>query len=191
MSTEQERAKLLPCPFCGGSVSFHQDDEECRDGCHYIECKTCGTFDLSTAADPTNTVEDLGELRARIAPLWNRRAALQSQEYTAAIGGAGQAYLDRFKNAHALPAEFRWSELWAVMCVAANKGRTDATQSQDRETCSWPYDESDGAHQTSCGNMHIIIDGTPQDNGMKYCCYCGGRITPASDDSHHIEGDGK
>ena len=76
---EQDRA-LLPCPFCDGSVSFHQDDEECRNGCHYIECKTCGTFDLSTAADPTNTVEELGELRARIAPLWNRRAALQSQD---------------------------------------------------------------------------------------------------------------
>lgn len=80
MNTEQERAELLPCPFCGGSVSFHQDDEECRDGCHYIECKTCGMFDLSTTADPNNQIESLSDLRDRIAPLWNRRAALQSQD---------------------------------------------------------------------------------------------------------------
>lgn len=98
-----------------------------------------------------------------------RAEALQSQEYTAAIGGAGQAYLDRFKNAHALPAEFRWSELWAVMCVAANKGRTDATQSQDREdalieamleACSeWSqYVEVDSAPRTLREHVQLAID---------------------------------
>lgn len=145
--------------------------------------------------DPAMLFFDLKEARLYCNPdeepevLVLAGSALQSQEYTSAIGGAGQAYLDRFKNAHALPAEFRWSELWAVMCVAANKGRTDATQSQDRETCSWSYDESDGAHQTSCGNMHIIIDGTPDDNGVQYCCYCGGRITPAIDHARRSEGE--
>lgn len=58
------------------------------------------------------------------------RAALQSQEYTSAIGKAGQAYMDSFKYAHPLPVQFRWSELWEVMYAAANEG---FPQSQDRE----------------------------------------------------------
>lgn len=107
---------------------------------------------------------------------WQARAALQSQEYTAAIGGAGQAYLDRFKNAHALPAEFRWSELWAVMCLAANTGSSKALQSQDREDafCVWHNDpETDSTWETGCGNLFILNDGTPAENRMRFCCYCG------------------
>lgn len=61
------------------------------------------------------------------------RAALQSQEYTAAIGGAGQAYIDSFKYAHPLPVQFRWSELWEAMYTAANEG---FLQSQEQ---SIPY----------------------------------------------------
>lgn len=79
-------------------------------------------------------------------------SALQSQEYTAAIGGAGQAYLDRFKNAHALPAEFRWNELWAVMCVAANKGRPDALQSQDKEDAAY-----ESGRRCGLGFAHSVV----------------------------------
>ena len=35
MSSEE----LKPCPFCGGDVSFHKD-EECP-GCHLIQCGQC------------------------------------------------------------------------------------------------------------------------------------------------------
>lgn len=30
--------------------------------------------------------------------------------------------------------------------------------------------------ETSCGNAFTINDGTPAQNDMKYCCYCGGEI---------------
>lgn len=65
--------ELKPCPFCGGDVSFHKD-EEC-DGCHFIQCGQCRAFfDFATGADPENESESVEELRARIAPAWNRRA---------------------------------------------------------------------------------------------------------------------
>ena len=65
--------ELLPCPFCGGEVGFHKD-EDCN-GCHYIWCHSCdGMFDLSTKADPENDTETLDELNERIAPIWNNRA---------------------------------------------------------------------------------------------------------------------
>jgi predicted RNase H-like HicB family nuclease len=40
-----------------------------------------------------------------------------------------------------------------------------------REACAW--EEDDDGFNTSCGNKHVLISGTPNDNNMKYCCYCG------------------
>ena len=64
---------LKPCPFCGGGVSFHQEEGEC-DGCHYIHCAGCGAMvDLSKNADHNNDCDTIAELRAVIVPFWNRR----------------------------------------------------------------------------------------------------------------------
>ena len=69
MSSEE----LKPCPFCGGDVSFHKD-EECP-GCHLIQCGQCRAFfDFATGADPGNDCASVGALRAAIAPMWNARA---------------------------------------------------------------------------------------------------------------------
>ena len=42
----------------------------------------------------------------------------------------------------------------------------------ENETCSWSQDE-DGNWTTGCGGMFIVTEGTPLENGMKFCCYCG------------------
>lgn len=65
--------ELLSCPFCGGDVSFHKD-EECP-GCHLIQCGQCRAFfDFATGADPGNDCASVDALRAAIAPMWNTRA---------------------------------------------------------------------------------------------------------------------
>jgi len=75
MSSEELKA----CPFCGGDVSFHKD-EECP-GCHLIECGQCRAFfDFATGADPGNECETVDALRAAIAPMWNTRAKPDTQE---------------------------------------------------------------------------------------------------------------
>lgn len=67
--------ELLSCPFCGGDVSFHKD-EECP-GCHLIQCGQCRAFfDFATGADPGNDCASVDALRAAIAPMWNARAQL-------------------------------------------------------------------------------------------------------------------
>ena len=38
--------------------------------------------------------------------------------------------------------------------------------------CTWECD-SDGNWETDCGEMFILNEGTPVDNSMKFCCYCG------------------
>ncbi|MBF3874257.1 hypothetical protein [Burkholderia pseudomallei] len=48
-------------------------------------------------------------------------------------------------------------------------------QSPER-TCSWtPADCRSDIWETSCGK-DVALDDTPQEYGMCYCCYCGGRL---------------
>jgi hypothetical protein len=41
--------------------------------------------------------------------------------------------------------------------------------------CAWTWSE-EGAWATSCGNLFVLNDGTPKENGMNYCCYCGKKL---------------
>jgi hypothetical protein len=40
------------------------------------------------------------------------------------------------------------------------------------EGCNWTEDE-DGNWWTECGEGFTFSDGTPIENRMRYCCYCG------------------
>jgi len=41
-------------------------------------------------------------------------------------------------------------------------------------TCLWSRaDDDTDVWETSCGHAFTIIDGTPGDNHMEFCCYCG------------------
>jgi hypothetical protein len=41
------------------------------------------------------------------------------------------------------------------------------------KTCEWKQDEN-GAWWTDCGNgFEFNNEGSPKDNKMKFCCYCG------------------
>lgn len=44
--------------------------------------------------------------------------------------------------------------------------------------CTWTED-SDGNWDTSCDNKYVIVEGTPTENGMKFCAYCGKRLEEA------------
>jgi len=43
--------------------------------------------------------------------------------------------------------------------------------------CKWTMDDSTFDYEefweTECGNEFCFIEGGPEDNGMKYCPYCG------------------
>lgn len=42
--------------------------------------------------------------------------------------------------------------------------------------CEWKYDDYEDCYDTKCGNSFVISEGTPSNNDMKYCCYCGKTI---------------
>jgi len=41
--------------------------------------------------------------------------------------------------------------------------------------CTWTQD-IDGNWETSCDEVYCIADGTPAENRMKFCTYCGAPI---------------
>lgn len=47
---------------------------------------------------------------------------------------------------------------------------------EETEECHWTYDETHEAWETSCGRMYHITTGTPKENGMDFCAYCGKRL---------------
>ena len=42
------------------------------------------------------------------------------------------------------------------------------------QPCNWW--EEDGAWTTGCANRFVLEAGTPEENSMRYCCYCGSVI---------------
>ena len=40
------------------------------------------------------------------------------------------------------------------------------------DKCEWTQNE-DGIWETACGNMFEVMEGTPHENQMNYCPYCG------------------
>lgn len=42
--------------------------------------------------------------------------------------------------------------------------------------CVWTYDPDGYSWGTACKNAFYIDDGTPEENSMKFCCFCGGEL---------------
>lgn len=43
------------------------------------------------------------------------------------------------------------------------------------DTCEWTENE-DGLWDSACGGMFEVLEGTPIENAMNYCSYCGKRL---------------
>ena len=56
--------------------------------------------------------------------------------------------------------------------------RAALAQQAEPETCTWHQDgDSDsGVYATSCRHYFNLEDGTPEDNKMQWCCYCGKKL---------------
>lgn len=52
--------------------------------------------------------------------------------------------------------------------MTADKSQTTA------DPCEWELVDSDfGTWESSCENVFVIHEGTPSENEMHFCCYCG------------------
>ena len=64
------------------------------------------------------------------------------------------------------------------------KGGIMSIQKGKKETCCWTEecDYSDYYWSTECGEDFTCLEGTPRENKMKYCPFCGKRIWEVSID---------
>ena len=55
---------------------------------------------------------------------------------------------------------------------AAMRALAAALRALEADACAWTADD-DGNWLTGCGGMFVLETGTPKDNEMAWCCYCG------------------
>lgn len=62
------------------------------------------------------------------------------------------------------------------LAESAYQAGRDATREETvkAKVCLW--NNADECWETTCGHSFEINDGTPAENDMKYCCYCGGKV---------------
>ena len=59
-----------------------------------------------------------------------------------------------------------------------------APQAERPPTCLWSRaDDDTDMWETTCGKAFTIIDGSPADNQMAFCCYCGRELESETGDS--------
>jgi len=95
---------------------------------------------------------------------------------------------DRFPDAQAEPkrqpvseatALIEWPESakWKNRAALEGIERSCVGEPKREPSCLWSRaDDDTDVWETKCGHAFTIIDGTPTDNQMAFCCYCGRRV---------------
>ncbi len=86
-------------------------------------------------------------------------------EPTQAMNNAGLSAVNQYGK------RLVW-ETYKAMLAAAPQA-----EPKREPTCLWSRaDDDTDVWETRCGHAFTIIDGTPTDNQMAFCCYCGRRV---------------
>ena len=75
-------------------------------------------------------------------------------------------------------AAWAWRDEKGKPTITALRAAPPQQAEPVEQTCTWQQDgDSDsGVYGTSCGRYFNIEDGTPEDNKMAWCCYCGKKL---------------
>lgn len=52
----------------------------------------------------------------------------------------------------------------------------DKLRAEESE-CIWKYDQECSIWDTACSQAFVIDAGSPAENGMHFCCFCGHKLT--------------
>jgi len=64
-------------------------------------------------------------------------------------------------------------------CLSGTCEKLEQLQAELEKTCKWtPVESYDGEYywETECGKSFFVDEGTPADNEMNFCAYCGGKL---------------
>ena len=110
-------------------------------------------------------------------PLWPITWEQEAREGYAAL----EAMFERaYAAEQALAARPSSPVLQLVASKSGTKQGQDAAPAERSKSCLWSHaDDDTDLWETSCGNAFSIIDGTPEENEFRHCCYCGGVLEKA------------
>lgn len=84
------------------------------------------------------------------------------------------AFLDEIDRAKEHVAS--WPQ-WMKDATVSAAATLPVTEPKREPSCLWSRaDDDTDVWETKCGHAFTIIDGTPTDNQMAFCCYCGRRV---------------
>ncbi len=66
--------------------------------------------------------------------------------------------------------------------------REETVMNEPKASCEWTQDGSDYiGWETSCGGIFVLNEGSPLQNDMKFCCYCGRPLVekPYDEEENH------
>jgi hypothetical protein len=49
--------------------------------------------------------------------------------------------------------------------------------SKEMLSCHWVHDDADSEFETQCGQRFTLNEGTPEENKLEFCPFCGGSLT--------------
>jgi hypothetical protein len=84
-----------------------------------------------------------------------------------------------WRRARDMTHEAKTAELQNKLRLKWNARAALAQQEQEQEECRWLQDGDEGSStwQASCSRRYFMLeDGTPTDNRMSHCCYCGKKL---------------
>ena len=161
---------IKPCPFCGlrvelVSVKTYPNGERSPA---YIKCRKCN-YHIAGYEDKD------------VINQWNTRSAIRKE-----FCPNCEAETPCTHEAELVVCDI-CGEDFAKYIVSRNCNVSDVSMTQDvltdiktgqsieKETCSWIQEDDPEIcyWKTGCGNSFYFTEGTPTDNNMKYCCYCG------------------
>lgn len=73
--------------------------------------------------------------------------------------------------------------LFTAVCFINGAWEAWQAVKADVVECKWTH-ANDGIYHTDCGNSFILNCDTLEANGMEFCCYCGGKLVEAQEQSN-------
>ena len=108
------------------------------------------------------------------------------KEYSKIISHCGnlEQALELFLRINQVPKEAKMAVdlmSYASLVEQSNKEAVRALKSvlegNHNDVCEWKLeDKEDNLYLTGCQQRQLIFDGTPKENGYRYCPYCGKKI---------------
>lgn len=187
-SSAEPEESLLPCPFCGRAPTIKEvrftaevlaASPEPKSywwiGCE-IDAHITGCGIGHSSIDKQEAIRKWNTRAANTAVPNHERCAKIAEAVNDSIkteGKAAAAILN--PNTCIVPLSGGGTALQPEhvfdnegLCVYCSE-RSDTAVPQ----CTWTLNDFDGSFDTLCGEKFSLDSGTPEENKMRWCCYCG------------------